>query len=665
MRRAFCHLILFFGFSKLTSWLPFGHCILPVDPHLKQRDVTSQHTLARVPAGCNCNPAAKNPTPPPPAHRRPSPPPFQSPAHLPRMATQSVPSADPRTDPFSKHFTGPFQGIPTRVLPSDTLAFTAHLLAPHASATALTSLRDTILSIAHAWTHSYIWQRTSAFDISLSASGTYLSGTLEYGDAIDDEWLAVSILLEAARKAPHAWIRVCDSDGEFLLIEAAHALPRWLNPDVAAHRVWLHQGRLLIIPPAAKKTAKKEISLDEALKFLAGCDPESLVRDKRVETEALARTREYPAAAERHAHRARIVVPRKIAGVLHSSPGSIAAAVEAFYVRDPVSLRALQKSPATTRFPWRDTVEISARFTKVLFAQLKGQVWLPPYEAKFPMTEEGRTDVGVKVTAGFEMLLAEASEVLLTSETRRTLVREIRAMIDSGYAGPTDAEIATWSNEEDGEDWLQIDFTEFEKGLKGAPAAGGWGGDADQEGKLKRMVERFEEFLNDDKAGPDGVTFSDDEELNSDDDISDEDDEVVGEDKSVSFNEDEFERMMRDMMGLPPPSADAEEEAAIRRAQDQIEKELTEAGAISRDTVPKIQEIKEDDNDHDSEDDYDDNEKEVVDIDYTLAKNLLESFKGQGGLSGPAGTLLARMGMMLPRDEPEAEVEGKGKEVVR
>ena len=584
------------------------------------------------------------------------------------MATQSVPSTDPRADPFSQHFTGPFQGIPTRVLPNDTLAFTVHLLPPHASAAALATLRDSILSIANAWTHSYIWQRTSSFGISLSSDSSHLTGTLEYGDAIDDEWLAVAILLEATRKNPNAWVRVCDSDGEFLLIEAAHALPRWLNPDVAAHRVWLHQGRLLVIPPAAKKVAKKEISLDGALKFLAGCDPESLVRDKRVESEALARTREYPAAAERHAHRARIVVPRRVAGALHERPGSIAAAVEAFYVRDPVSLRALQRSPATTRFPWKDTVEISARFTKVLFAQLKGQVWLPPYEAKFPMTEEGKTDVGVKVTAGFEMLLEEGNEVLLTSESRRTLVRETRAMVDAGYVGPSNAEIATWSNEEDGEDWLQIDFTEFEKGLKGAPAAVGWGGDADQEGKLKRMVERFEEFLNDDKAGAEGVTFGDDEELNSDDDISDEDDdEAGGESKAVSFDEGEFERVMRDMMGLPPPSADEEEEAAIRRVQDQIEEELTGAGAISKDAVPKVQEIKEDDNDHDSEDDYDYSEKEVVDIDYTLAKNLLESFKGQGGLSGPAGTLLARMGMMLPRDEPEVEVEGtgKGKEVVR
>lgn len=31
--------------------------------------------------------------------------------------------------------------------------------------------------------------------------------------------------------------RVVDTDGEFLLIEAAHALPKWLSPEVADNRV--------------------------------------------------------------------------------------------------------------------------------------------------------------------------------------------------------------------------------------------------------------------------------------------------------------------------------------------------------------------------------------------------------------------------------------------
>lgn len=32
-------------------------------------------------------------------------------------------------------------------------------------------------------------------------------------------------------------LSISDNDGEFLLIEAAHFLPRWLNPDNSKNRV--------------------------------------------------------------------------------------------------------------------------------------------------------------------------------------------------------------------------------------------------------------------------------------------------------------------------------------------------------------------------------------------------------------------------------------------
>jgi SGT1 protein len=41
---------------------------------------------------------------------------------------------------------------------------------------------------------------------------------------------------------------VWDDDGEFLLIEAAYALPPWLKPETASNRVWLRSGGLHIVP---------------------------------------------------------------------------------------------------------------------------------------------------------------------------------------------------------------------------------------------------------------------------------------------------------------------------------------------------------------------------------------------------------------------------------
>lgn len=40
--------------------------------------------------------------------------------------------------------------------------------------------------------------------------------------------------------------RVEDNDGEFLLIEAADHLPKWLNPDSSENRVGLHPKQELL-----------------------------------------------------------------------------------------------------------------------------------------------------------------------------------------------------------------------------------------------------------------------------------------------------------------------------------------------------------------------------------------------------------------------------------
>lgn len=54
---------------------------------------------------------------------------------------------------------------------------------------------------------------------------------------MEDEWLVVYILRELSKQHSDVWIKTVDTDGEFLLIEAANALPRWLNPEIADNRV--------------------------------------------------------------------------------------------------------------------------------------------------------------------------------------------------------------------------------------------------------------------------------------------------------------------------------------------------------------------------------------------------------------------------------------------
>ncbi|KAM7016325.1 protein ecdysoneless homolog [Passerculus sandwichensis] len=65
----------------------------------------------------------------------------------------------------------------------------------------------------------------------------HLGGTAEFGDNVEDEWFIVYLLREISRELPGLAASIDDNDGEFLLIEAADFLPKWLNPDNSENRV--------------------------------------------------------------------------------------------------------------------------------------------------------------------------------------------------------------------------------------------------------------------------------------------------------------------------------------------------------------------------------------------------------------------------------------------
>ncbi|XP_037997392.1 protein ecdysoneless homolog isoform X2 [Motacilla alba alba] len=65
----------------------------------------------------------------------------------------------------------------------------------------------------------------------------HLGGTTVFGDNVEDEWFIVYLLREISREFPGLAASIDDNAGEFLLIEAADFLPKWLNPGNSENRV--------------------------------------------------------------------------------------------------------------------------------------------------------------------------------------------------------------------------------------------------------------------------------------------------------------------------------------------------------------------------------------------------------------------------------------------
>jgi SGT1 protein len=548
----------------------------------------------------------------------------------------------------------------------------------------------------------------------VSVGVTLLRGRSEYGDSVEDEWVIVWLLRELTRKYEDLWIKIGDSDGEFLLIEAAGTLPNWLEPDVAENRVrtqqplkvllrsyylqvWIHRGNLVIIKPekaASSKLKEEKLSIQE-VRRISLQDQRRLLKSTSIEEEAFYRLRNYPQQIADNMHNALVTIPRNVAFLLRQKPAYLSPAIEAFYLRDPIALKPLQaKGKPSLIFSPEDLVNVSVKFPKVGFAQLKSQdfqvpaVWASMLPHKSEMKRYSQAELGMKLSCGFEMLLSDSQN------QDKPAVREIKMLLEDLETGdevlPTNEDIVQWSRQEDDEKWLDISFEDLEGELGGKNRADGkkrgdFGDKAAQE-NLQRIVAQFEMFLNDDTAGPDGAGLfnedSDDtEDVDSDDDLGSD-----GEDKEASFDEDQFARMMREMMGMPTDSElrgtgslqhgnvsaggsgrvqelDSDNETDdedMQSMMQQIEAELNESGALNLDPTPrKVNATKRTAKGKRSVkggqpvelDESDDGEENNVDV--ILAKNLLESLKSQAGTSGPGGNLIGLMGLRIPKEEQE------------
>ncbi|KAF8898419.1 SGT1 protein-domain-containing protein [Infundibulicybe gibba] len=348
----------------------------------------------------------------------------------------------------------------TPAISEDTLHYTLYPTSELSSKEFSTTLAVSINSYVEESLLEFIWHR-DPFELKVvpdpNSNGYMLEGRMRVGDCVDDEWLVVWLMMGISSK----WdltISILDSDGEFLLIEAADTLPAWVTPKNSENRVWIYSSRLHLIPisyvsPTSRRHHRQKPTViggedveDVRDEFISVEDAIRLVRDTSIDTLApenvektvLRRISGYPSATRNHLQITKAYIPLDIARALSANPSLVQKAIETFYTRDAIQLRSAHRM---SRFAPDTSVLRNVRMTRTAYAQLLGQNFFPPKAfGRWPEAEDSRSkkwrSIGMKIAVGFEMLYQESKKRTDSSITFEVMASAAQAKKDALRRNP-------------------------------------------------------------------------------------------------------------------------------------------------------------------------------------------------------------------------------------
>ncbi|XP_022921277.1 protein ecdysoneless [Onthophagus taurus] len=301
----------------------------------------------------------------------------------------------------------------------------------------LKSVMDNVNKLIKEYMSEYIWHRDT-FNLTIKSFESvnkdhlppHLHGVLHYGDNIEDEWFVVYLLKQITKEIDGLVARIIDTDGEFLLIEAANCLPSWANPDTCDNRVFIYKGVLHIIPPETKNN--DTFSINTALDLIKS-KPSLTVASQDIQNCINRKTECYPIKIKENLHHVNVYLPIGVAALLNENPQLIASAVTSFCNRDSIDVKYCR---AMKYFPPEVRVLSHVTFTKCLYAMLINSKYQPDRKTGWnlpPINSEEykQQSLGVKLACGFEILVSQArgGEV----ENDKAFVKYIEKLNEKGY----------------------------------------------------------------------------------------------------------------------------------------------------------------------------------------------------------------------------------------
>ncbi len=535
------------------------------------------------------------------------------------------------------------------------------------------------------------------------AEGADLWGDLDLGDGLDDEWLLVGLLLRVSAEggvAAGTAFRVWDPDGEFLLIEAAESLPRWLTPKTARGRVFLCGGEFHVVPRecgGGTSSSAPSPSLPEALEWVRS--PRDTLMPAAARTELRARVE---AARGRRDHVAHCVLPRKAARLLRWEPQVVAAAAHCLLARGDGPPEQMAAAASAECFPpSADAGPAAVRFNRCLYARLMQEPIVPP--RGHPPLQPGcaafkEQELGLKVLMGLEMAVWQlrggagggrgdsggGSDTLGAEYLRRAV--EWRALGEGGSGGWGDSATrasgalrdALTSDEAllaflgddggsagslppaDDDSWLDDGEALLQQAMNGFGPAGGGGREAEEMLRgLKSFIDtktsHFGAEAPGSGSGAAGVDIegilselkgtlglgghSDFADIGSasESGVSDSDSAQTDAGSSSSGEESRPSAHRYLHRGVLDPASDSDDEEIDGDAGAAFAQEYTAALREQlREAAPAAP------------------PGEAEDVDLEVVRGLLDSVAAQEGLPGPGSNLLGLLGVRLPADPPAA-----------
>uniref|UniRef100_A0A8I3MRZ0 Ecdysoneless cell cycle regulator n=2 Tax=Canis lupus familiaris TaxID=9615 RepID=A0A8I3MRZ0_CANLF len=534
----------------------------------------------------------------------------------------------------------------------------------------------------------YIWQN-QPFNLRYKPGKgnvpAHMFGVTKFGDNIEDEWFIVYIVKQITKEFPELVARIEDNDGEFLLIEAADFLPKWLDPDNSANRVFFQRGELCLIPAPRKPGTMSWLpttppTVPQALNIIS-THPEEILASESIRAAVNRRIRGYPEKIQASLHRAHCFLPASIVALLKQHPRLVAAGVQAFYLRDPIDLRACRVFktflPETRIMTSAHGFEILCSKCSPHFSESKksfmttSPLWAGFLESlkkndyfKGLIEGSAQYQARLEMAKNYFQLSVNRPESCLAMSPGEEILTLLQTMpFDIEELKKEEANLPP----EDDDQWLDLSPDQLDQLLQevaGKKEAEPTSKKEEQNYDLNQVSESMKAFISkvsthkgaelprEPSEAP--ITFDADSFLNYFD-------KILGpsphESDSDDLDEEDFECLDSDD-DLDLKTEAAGEEASVKGTLNnlksymaQMDRELAYTSIGKSFTTQKqMESLSQTTNNNSDEEDSGAGGSVMtpVDVDLNLVSNILESYSSQAGLAGPASNLLQSMGVQLP-----------------